>query len=93
MLRWFWWRINAWCEVVAMISSFGVSLGLVFAHRAGVNLGTHRELLLTVAATTVYDFFKLNEFLVKQGRKRLIVSETRTYSWLIRNSSGTCKHC
>ena len=23
LLRWFWWRINAWCEVVAMISSFG----------------------------------------------------------------------
>ena len=22
ILRWFWWRINAWCEVVAMVSSF-----------------------------------------------------------------------
>lgn len=53
LLRWFWWRITAWCEIVAMVSSFGVSLGLVFAHRAGVNLGTHRELLLTVAVTTV----------------------------------------
>ena len=26
MLRWFWWRINAWCEVIAMISSFIVSV-------------------------------------------------------------------
>src|SRR5687768_10750648 len=26
MLRWFWWRINAWCEVVAMLSSFAVSV-------------------------------------------------------------------
>ena len=26
LLRWFWWRINAWCEVVAMISSFLVSV-------------------------------------------------------------------
>jgi Na+/proline symporter len=25
LLRWFWWRINAWCEVAAMISSFFVS--------------------------------------------------------------------
>ena len=22
LLRWFWWRVNAWCEIVAMISSF-----------------------------------------------------------------------
>ncbi|HMX30087.1 MAG TPA: Na+:solute symporter, partial [Blastocatellia bacterium] len=22
LMRWFWWRINAWCEVAAMISSF-----------------------------------------------------------------------
>jgi solute:Na+ symporter, SSS family len=27
LVRWFWWRVNAWCEVVAMISSFGVSVG------------------------------------------------------------------
>src|SRR4029079_18660209 len=26
LLRWFWWRINAWCEVVAMISSFVISV-------------------------------------------------------------------
>src|SRR5215207_8775071 len=26
LLRWFWWRINAWTEVVAMVSSFAVSL-------------------------------------------------------------------
>ncbi len=28
LLRWFWWRINAWCEVAAMISSFFVSIVL-----------------------------------------------------------------
>ena len=22
LVRWFWWRVNAWCEVVAMVSSF-----------------------------------------------------------------------
>ena len=25
LVRWFWWRINAWCEVVAMVVSFLVS--------------------------------------------------------------------
>ncbi len=28
MLRWFWWRISAWCEIVAMISSFVISVAL-----------------------------------------------------------------
>jgi len=27
LLRWFWWRVNAWCEVAAMVSSFLVALG------------------------------------------------------------------
>ncbi|RPI26194.1 MAG: Na+:solute symporter, partial [Acidobacteria bacterium] len=26
LMRWFWWRVNAWCEVVAMVSSFGISI-------------------------------------------------------------------
>jgi solute:Na+ symporter, SSS family len=30
ILRWFWWRINAWSEVVAMGTSFAVSLLLQF---------------------------------------------------------------
>ncbi len=53
LLRWFWWRITAWCEIVAMISSFLVSLVLLFLRRGGTNLGTHRELLLTIVVTTI----------------------------------------
>ncbi|MHC1765739.1 MAG: sodium:solute symporter family protein [Verrucomicrobiia bacterium] len=54
LLRWFWWRINAWCEVVAMISSFGVSaLLLILRTQAGVELSTHVALVTTVAITTV----------------------------------------
>ena len=26
LLRWFWWRVNAWCEIVAMVSSFAISV-------------------------------------------------------------------
>jgi Na+/proline symporter len=33
LLRWFWWRINAWCEVVAMISSFLMSVGVLVINR------------------------------------------------------------
>ncbi|MCH7565146.1 MAG: Na+:solute symporter [Gemmatimonadetes bacterium] len=32
LLRWFWWRINAWSEIVAMISSFLVAIYFQFVH-------------------------------------------------------------
>ncbi len=54
LLRWFWWRINAWCEVAAMVSSFGVSVLLLLLKKQGLFVpGTHIALLLTIAVTTV----------------------------------------
>jgi SSS family solute:Na+ symporter len=52
-VRWFWWRVNASCEVVAMISSFGTSVGLLVLARQDTALTTHGALLVTVAITTV----------------------------------------
>ncbi|HET7217190.1 MAG TPA: sodium:solute symporter family protein [Vicinamibacterales bacterium] len=53
LVRWFWWRVNAWCEVVAMISSFAVSTVLLVAARSGYPVSTHRALLITIAVTTL----------------------------------------
>ena len=53
LVRWFWWRVNAWCEVVAMVSSFAISLILLFVVRAGTPISAHAALMITVAVTTV----------------------------------------
>jgi Na+/proline symporter len=53
LVRWFWWRVNAWCEVVAMVSSFAISLVFLVLARNGVQVSTHVALLLTIAFTTV----------------------------------------
>ncbi|HNQ90353.1 MAG TPA: Na+:solute symporter [Verrucomicrobiota bacterium] len=54
LLRWFWWRITAWCEVAAMVSSFGISIVLLILKRVfEVPFSTHHALLITVAVTTV----------------------------------------
>jgi len=53
LVRWFWWRVNAWCEVVAMISSFAVSIALLVLHKLGIDIGTHWALMITVGVTTV----------------------------------------
>jgi len=53
LVRWFWWRVNAWCEVVAMISSFVVSVLLLVLARNGAGVSTHAGLLITIGVTTV----------------------------------------
>jgi Na+/proline symporter len=53
LLRWFWWRITAWCEIVAMISSFLVSLVLLILARNGMPIGTAQGLIITIAVTTI----------------------------------------
>ncbi|MBN2339124.1 MAG: Na+:solute symporter [Acidobacteria bacterium] len=55
ILRWFWWRINAWSEVAAMATSFCVSLFLQLV--VGMDNDDPVDfawiVLLTVAASTV----------------------------------------
>jgi len=58
LLRWFWWRINAWTEVVAMIVATVVAVVLVFGIEEGslansvLDHNTMR-LLIAVGVTTV----------------------------------------
>jgi len=52
ILRWFWWRINAYSEIAAMIISFVVAVIFKFILPKGT-LDGHVELLLSVAITTV----------------------------------------
>jgi solute:Na+ symporter, SSS family len=54
LVRWFWWRVNAWCEVVAMVSSFLISiLFLVFERQEVYHTSSALRLILTIIATTV----------------------------------------
>ena len=71
LLRWFWWRVNAWCEVVAMISSFGISLLFLVLHRAGADISSHKALVTTVAVTTVC--WVLTAFLGPETDRRTLI--------------------
>ncbi len=53
LLRWFWWRVNAWCEVAAMASSFAISLLFLVLAKTGTRVDTHKQLLLTVIFTSI----------------------------------------
>jgi Na+/proline symporter len=53
LLRWFWWRINAWSEIAAMASSFVVAVAFFLLRKSGSDIPSHIGLLTTVAVTTV----------------------------------------
>jgi solute:Na+ symporter, SSS family len=55
ILRWFWWRINAWSEISAMAASFVVSLTLtlVFKMDQGQPLQFAYTVLITMGITTI----------------------------------------
>jgi SSS family solute:Na+ symporter len=53
LLRWFWWRVNAWTEVSAMAASFAVSLTFFALSKAGHTFDDNTVLLTTVGITTV----------------------------------------
>jgi solute:Na+ symporter, SSS family len=53
LLRWFWWRINAWSEVSAMLSSFVIALGFFIAAKVGHPVDGVTALLTTIAITTI----------------------------------------
>lgn len=56
ILRWYWWRVNAWSEISAMVASFVTSVTLM---RSGLDLddpgsATYaKTMLITVVVTTV----------------------------------------
>jgi SSS family solute:Na+ symporter len=57
ILRWYWWRINAWSEISAMIASFVVSIAAINIIKPSFAPGDLRAdawvMLVTVAVSTV----------------------------------------
>ena len=53
LLRWFWWRINAWSELAAMGVSLAVALGFLVLDRRGLIIPAWQELVIGVGVTTV----------------------------------------
>ena len=95
LLRWFWWRINAMCEVVAMASSFTVSVVFFTMKKTGNALPFAQTVLYSVAITTVC--WLIAAFLTAPtSRQRLIAFYKTVYpsgpGWTtIREEAGVSK--
>jgi Na+/proline symporter len=54
LLRWYWWRINAWSEISSMIAAFVVSISLQWASFSGnSSVVFAKTAMITTAATTL----------------------------------------
>ncbi|MEZ5058167.1 MAG: hypothetical protein R2879_14120 [Saprospiraceae bacterium] len=51
IMRWFWWRINAWSEITAMVVSFLIAI--IFHGRFEETLADWQKLVLGVLITTI----------------------------------------
>lgn len=72
LVRWFWWRVNAWCEVVAMISSFVVSVLFITLEKQQLYSTTSTaKLLITILATTICWF--LAAYLAPQTDRQTLI--------------------
>jgi Na+/proline symporter len=74
LLRWFWWRINAWSEVSAMIAAFAVSL--ILQAEYGMDKDRPRDfayiIIITVAVTTIT--WLVSTFLTKPEPDSVLIS-------------------
>lgn len=52
LLRWYWWRINAWSEISSMITAFVVSMSLQYVTFAGDDSVVFAKKALITAGTT-----------------------------------------
>jgi len=74
LLRWYWWRINAWSEVSSMISAFVVSVALQTVWRLDTDQPVDFAwiMIITVAITTVV--WLAVTFLTKPERDDVLLS-------------------
>jgi solute:Na+ symporter, SSS family len=73
ILRWFWWRINAYTEIAGMIVSFIVAIGLKLIDH---NLEGYQELILGVSITTA-SWILVTLFTKPTDKKTLVDFYTR----------------
>ncbi len=52
LLRWFWWRVTAWSEIAAMLTSFIIAASFFVAGKMGFAVSSHISLLIGVGTTT-----------------------------------------
>ena len=76
ILRWFWWRINAWAEMVAMIAAFAFSVTFILVENFGLQELQGDRIILAGIETTMgaWNIFKFLSIVVLTTASWIITS-------------------
>ncbi|MEK7952312.1 sodium:solute symporter family protein [Luteolibacter soli] len=72
IVRWFWWRVNAWCEIVAMAAAVVTSVTLFALKKTGHEIPFAPGVICSVAFTTVC--WLSMAFLAPQTDRKTLIS-------------------
>lgn len=72
LLRWYWWRINAWSEIVAMAVSFVIAVAFFVLGKQGLAPASHVSLIIGVAVTTAA--WVITAFVTKPTDRAVLVA-------------------
>jgi len=81
ILRWFWWRINAYSEITAMVASFVVALVFYFLPRFKLFADAPKNWAFTVGG---YEFIRVTDAIVIDGQGQLVLGVfLTTIAWIL----------
>jgi Na+/proline symporter len=74
ILRWYWWRINAWSEVAAMTGAFVTSMLLFFVFRLDMEAPADFAVIVLVSTAVTTVIWLAATFLTKPEPQELLVA-------------------
>jgi Na+/proline symporter len=72
LLRWYWWRINAWSEISSMIAAFVVSVSLTWIHFSGNDSVVFAKSAMITAGTTTLVWIATTLLTRAESEERLL---------------------
>jgi solute:Na+ symporter, SSS family len=72
LLRWYWWRINAWSEISSMIAAFVVSVSLTRVHLSGNDSVVFAKSAMITAGTTTLVWIVVTFLTAPESEQRLL---------------------
>lgn len=77
ILRWYWWRINAWSEIAATLVPL-----LVLSIISGINAFVEYQLVLKIAPENFPTLYRFHQWLSISPNSFFLITVSTTISWL-----------
>ena len=81
IMRWFWWRINAFSEITAMVASFFIAVVFYFLPRFKFFANNPKDMVIELGG---YEFIHVTDAIVIDGQGQLVLGVfLTTIAWVV----------